>query len=115
VRCVLEVLAEDEARHAELAWRVVTWALEQGDEGARRAVAEVFSNAARHLPSSPALAGIAPEAAAAHGRLDADASRKAMVRALAQVILPCAGALLEGAAEKAPASEADPLTQRSPC
>jgi hypothetical protein len=116
VRRVLALIAEDEARHAELAWRVLTWALEQGDDATRHAVAEVFGNAARHLPSSPEpMEWIAPEVAAAHGRLDPEAARKAVVRALAEVILPCASALLARTASIAPPSELEPHTQRSPC
>jgi hypothetical protein len=62
----------------------------------------------------PAPSGIGAAAAAAHGRLDARTSCRAVVRALAEVILPCAGALL---APRAPRhlAETGPLTQRSVC
>ena len=83
----------------------------------RAALAAVFENAARHLPlGGRALAGIAPEVAAAHGRLDAQASCQAAVRALAEVILPCASALLAGAQVSPFVAQGDdgPLTARSP-
>ena len=120
VRRALTMIAEDEARHAELAWRVVRWALEQGDPAVRKAVVDVFGNAARHLPSiGAAPEGVDPALARAHGRLDEDAARKAVVRAVTEVILPCATALLADAARKAPgpaeAAEVVPQTRRSPC
>ena len=42
VRDVLASLAEDEARHAELAWRAVAWAVRAGGAPVRRAVAAAF-------------------------------------------------------------------------
>jgi hypothetical protein len=127
VRRALAAIAEDEARHAELAWRTVAWAIEEGGEDVRAAVREVFGNAARHLSFAPrAPSGIAPEIAAAHGQLDAEITRQAVVRALVEVILPCEGVLLSRSAVEVPPSgvrssplprgdEVSPDTQRSRC
>ncbi len=133
VRRTLAVIADDEARHAELAWRTVAWALAEGGAPVRAAVLEVFGNAARYLPfGAGAVTGIAPAVAAAHGRLGADHARKATVRAIAEVIMPCEAALFAPAARppllqlgSAPAitgrrpltspDDRSPATRRSPC
>src|SRR6185436_8861484 len=43
VRSVLARIAEDETRHAELAWRVVAWAIREGGDAVREAVREAFA------------------------------------------------------------------------
>ena len=45
VRRALTTIADDEARHATLAWRFVQWALSAGDESAREAVREAVREA----------------------------------------------------------------------
>lgn len=96
VRAALAMIAEDEARHAELAFRTVAWALRSGGDEVRVAVAAVFAEAERHLP---ALEGVedGDGVLAAHGRLDAVTSRAAAARGLAEVVLPCAKAMLASA------------------
>src|SRR5436190_13763000 len=75
VRAVLARIARDEARHAELAWRTVAWALSIGDERVRAAVAAAFRDAERALPAAePALD------LAAYGRLSGSALRAVLVR-----------------------------------
>jgi hypothetical protein len=92
VRGVLATIAEDEARHAELAWRFVAWALQAGGDAVRRAVAAAFDAAlAAHLPAPPAQA--AP-ALAAHGRLEGAALASTWRRAIADVITPAMRTLL---------------------
>ncbi|WP_437526189.1 ferritin-like domain-containing protein [Sorangium sp. So ce726] len=97
VRAALEVIAEDEARHAELAWLTVAWAIGAGGEPVRRAVAEVFEAAAaslgRPLPPGAEPGGGRAVALAAHGHLDGAEARALQGAALAQVVLPCARAL----------------------
>lgn len=44
---VLNAIADDEERHAQLGWKIVAWALRTGGPEVRAAVAEVFANAAR--------------------------------------------------------------------
>jgi hypothetical protein len=48
LRRALMRIADDEERHAELAWRVVDWALREGKEAAARAVRAELASAARH-------------------------------------------------------------------
>ncbi|WP_437904614.1 ferritin-like domain-containing protein [Sorangium sp. So ce327] len=97
VRAALEVIAEDEARHAELAWLTVAWAIGAGGEPVRRAVAEVFEAAAASLgrppPPGAEPGGGRAAALAAHGHLGVAEARALQGAALAQVVLPSARAL----------------------
>lgn len=98
VRVVLETLARDEARHAELAWRALAWMVANGGDRVRSAVREALDTwvfTASDAPADPALH--------AHGRLEGIASRKARERGLRDVVLPCARALLAGGSGTHPA------------
>jgi hypothetical protein len=98
VRRALAAIAEDEARHAELAWRTVAWAVETGGDEVRAAVEAAFEAATARLPSPPRCDPSLPAAALrAHGRIDGDAIRLACARAWDEVVLPCARALLASA------------------
>ncbi len=89
VRAALTQIAEDEARHAELAWRTVAWALRTGGDDVHAAVRDVFANARRHgLPAPSALA------VPSHGLLGPDEHARIQRRILTDVIAPCAQALL---------------------
>lgn len=93
LRDVYARIAEDEARHAELAFRFVTWAIAHGDPGVARAVA----NAARALlaPASEAVPAVASRAAIRSlGRLSAGEIRDTERRALAEVVAPSVVMLL---------------------
>jgi hypothetical protein len=94
VRRALSAIAEDEARHSELAWRTVAWAIDRGGEAVRSAVAAVLADAARYVPGVTADTAIPPGILGSHGRLDAVAAREAMVRALDEVVRPCFASLL---------------------
>ncbi len=93
VRAVLERIAGDEERHAELAWRTVAWALEAGGAPVARAL-----GAAMRLLEGELAVGAAPVSEAfdlsAHGALGDAARWTLRRRALAEVVLPCADALL---------------------
>jgi hypothetical protein len=52
VREALAIIAEDEARHAELAWRTVAWAMQIGGAPVRDAVKAAFARAARAIPAA---------------------------------------------------------------
>ena len=91
VRAALQTIADDEARHAELAWRTVAWAIEQGDDDVRRAVADVFARAQEHALAPPSTS----HPIAAHGLLDARQHRDVQLHTLTTVIMPCASALLQ--------------------
>jgi hypothetical protein len=95
VRAALASIAADEARHAELAWRSVAWAIEQGGASVRAAVADVFGRAGSHLP---AMTGSDDPRLAAHGRLCEQELSRIKRRVLEEVVLPCAAALLAGSA-----------------
>jgi hypothetical protein len=96
VRAALAIIAEDEARHAELAWRTVAWALRVGGAPVRAAVAEVFAGLTDDLPptrnerENPALA--------AHGRLSPARQEAVAIHARTHVIGPSARALLDATA-----------------
>jgi hypothetical protein len=98
VRAALQVIAEDEGAHAELAWRAVAWAIAEGGESVRRVVAEAFAEAERGaLAADEMIAERSNEALAAHGRPGAAAMRAVSARGLAEVVLPAARALLGSA------------------
>lgn len=91
VRRVLAILVRDGTRHAELAWRTLAWAVANGGDRVRSTLREALDRGvliAGDAPADPALR--------AHGRLDGNASRRARERALHDVVLPCARALLAG-------------------
>jgi hypothetical protein len=92
VRAVLAGIAEDEARHAELAWRTVAWAIRTGGDRVRQAVAAVFAEATREL-SQPEPTDTRNPDLEAHGRLEASAAQSVKRRALRDIVLPCAAAL----------------------
>lgn len=88
LRAVLETIAADEARHAELAVRAVAWALRTGGAPVRAAVAEAFSavlSGASRVPVSP-------------GRLPTETLELVARKAVHEVLAPTANALLGGRA-----------------
>jgi hypothetical protein len=91
VRAALELIAADEARHAELAWRTVAWALREGGSRVRDAIARLLPDANRYAPEVVAPADDALET---HGRPSLTVMREVQRRALLDVVLPCAQALL---------------------
>jgi len=102
VRRALGTITEDESSHAELAWRTVAWAIEHGGEEVRAAVEVVFLEPDRHLPSIAAALDLPAGALAAHGRLSPAEARAALIRAVDDVIRPCAQALCERTAPTIP-------------
>lgn len=83
LRELLAGMAEDEERHAELAWRIVAWALRSGDPNVAHAVAAAQAHVIDEL--------------AALTREAAPTSRHALrADVLREVVLPCSVALLEG-------------------
>jgi hypothetical protein len=88
---ILATIAEDEERHAELAWRTLAWALAKAGPGARARLSGRVERLERELacegPSErPASAG--------DGLLADDVTGQIRRRALAEVVLPCARALV---------------------
>jgi hypothetical protein len=96
VKAVLARVADDERRHAVLAWRFVRWLI--GQEGASLAVA-----AAKEFERAPHYVGFGAttdlpgdaQALRAHGYLPIHERRSIAQHTLQQVVLPCARALGE--------------------
>jgi hypothetical protein len=95
VVAALEATIEDESRHAELAWRVVAWAVRTGGPEVRTAAERAF--AGFRPPSAPRIdmEDVCLESFAAHGRLTAEHARAIALEALDSIVRPCAAALLE--------------------
>jgi hypothetical protein len=97
IRSALESIADDEERHAALAWRTVAWALEAGGS----AVAEALREAAAHRRPQREPPFVAPDRndELAHlGRLGIAAQDEALRHGWRDVIDPLLQALLERAA-----------------
>lgn len=99
VREVLAVIVEDEARHAELAWKTVRWAINTGGAPVRDAVQKALAEALRNaeevlLAEAEAMTD---GSLASHGLLTEDEVRKVVVEGLSKVVLPCAKAMLGAA------------------
>lgn len=95
VRATLAQIAEDESRHAALAWRTLAWALEQGGEPVRA----MLRRAGRDVGAAPASVPALPDridtlAWSAHGRLDAISMAEASRDATRDIIVPMLDRLL---------------------
>jgi hypothetical protein len=103
VRSALRRIANEEAQHAELAWRFVGWAVATGGDDVRAVAKDAFAAALAQLPSAwdPTLCDVAPETLRAHGLLDAFAAREVAERVLVDIVRPCAAALVGGLATAA--------------
>jgi hypothetical protein len=70
IRAILQILARDEAEHAELGWRTVEWCVEAGDEAVRQALARAAKDLdERNEDGLPSLEGVSMDVLAAHGML----------------------------------------------
>jgi hypothetical protein len=92
-RAVLERIAEDETRHAQLAWRFVAWALETGHPGLLVDVRAAFG---RELgsPLPAASSSDLDRGLLQHGLMSDTLRSWLRMRVLREVIAPCADALL---------------------
>jgi hypothetical protein len=97
VQKILSAIAEDEARHAELAWQTVAWAIELGGDAVREAVGRAIHSARDHIPT---VANHADGSLAGYGLLPQAEVVELYRRALVDVVLPCAQAMV---ATQAPA------------
>ena len=89
---VLSAIAVDEDRHAALAWRTLAWATRRGGEAVAHAVRQRVLVLEGALNAAPVIAhapGVSRD-----GRLDAASVADNSRRALAEVVIPCARALL---------------------
>jgi hypothetical protein len=98
VKRALSAIAADEARHAELAWRTLAWAVRAGG-------AEVVAALVESLPARLGDAAVDSSTAAyggqleAHGVLDGATARRVSRATLAEVVGPALRALIGSAAE----------------
>lgn len=94
-RALLAVVARDEARHAELAWRTLAWALDAGGAAARVAVeAEVVGLLEQGVRITQVTNGASDAVLSAHGRIRQVEAERARDEAMYEVILPCVRAIL---------------------
>lgn len=85
-------IAEDERRHAELAWRTLAWLLETGDDELLDEAARAFAEATAAMEVTSSMSrAVAPE----HGLLSADELLSLRRQALREVVTPCATGLLD--------------------
>lgn len=96
-RSVLDRIADDEARHAELAWRFVGWAIAVGGETVRGAVARAIDETFARPPVAfdAALAALDVDVVRAHGLLDEKTARERVAKALHEIVAPCAAATVD--------------------
>ena len=94
VREVLLRTVMDEARHAELAWRFMAWALAVGGAATHVAIARAFEAFKPPPPRSEDLSGVDLAAYAGHGRQTATDARAIAERVITEVVRPLAAALL---------------------
>ena len=98
VRAALTQIAADEARHAELAWRTVAWAVKIGGPEVQRGrgarARGVLGGAPRKRDEAPARRPLME----AHGRLDSATTATVVAGAMADVVAPAARMLLRNAA-----------------
>ncbi|MEY4548692.1 MAG: hypothetical protein RL685_4887 [Pseudomonadota bacterium] len=96
-RAVLERIAVEEGQHAQLAWRFVAWALETAPHTERAgllASIEAVFTAELEATSPAPPASERERQLAEHGLLSTGLRRALRQRALAEVVAPCAQALL---------------------
>jgi hypothetical protein len=99
LRRVLQQIADDEQRHAELGWRVVQWALGHADAALRERVRDMFVTAiaeARATATTLATASGEPELRS-HGVIDAPLRAAVWDRGLRELVGPSALALAAAA------------------
>jgi hypothetical protein len=102
---LLRRVAADEERHAELGWVTVGWALRAGGAEVTAALAQAVSKIEAELAAPPPAAVDGDPGYPAHGVPSASAAAAMRRATLAQVILPCAGALLASATRTHRAAE----------
>ncbi|HEV8246211.1 MAG TPA: hypothetical protein VGP93_10605, partial [Polyangiaceae bacterium] len=95
VRRVLSRIEKDEARHAELAWKFLAWALESGGPDIEAAALSAFESAILELEQMKIVDyGVDIELWHAHGRVTCAEARALGRAGIEQVIRPCLQALL---------------------
>lgn len=88
-------IAEDELRHAELAWRFIAWTLQTAGESARLVAQAAFESAFERVPGAPRELGLSAEQLHAGGRLTKEQWCCTVAHAVKTVLKPAAQTLLE--------------------
>ncbi len=104
----LRKIAADETRHAELAWRFVKWAVNEGGDDVKRAVALAVERAidATLAMELRSYDGIDLDAWHAHGRLTCAESRAIAAATIRDVVRPCMASVLGSRAAATSLSDA---------
>ncbi len=105
LRQLLATIAEDETRHAELAFRFVGWALSGADAGLERAVREELAALRADAARVRAVEELNDERLLQHGIVPTSLGQLIRSRALTEVIVPWLSALTSPKGRAQPASE----------
>jgi hypothetical protein len=98
LRETLAGIAEDEARHALLAWSFLKWALEQGGPALAARVHDAWrAETTRRLEQAPSGASLAPERELVLGLPSAEFRRSTRRRVLHEIVKPCLDGLRRNA------------------
>jgi hypothetical protein len=95
VKRMFRRIARDEARHAELAWKFLSWAVRVGGEAVEVAAREAFRKTVEDIGRMPVVDyGVDIGIWHAHGRLTCAEARKLSRDGVDHVISPCLDALI---------------------
>jgi hypothetical protein len=94
VRRILQRIAKDELRHAELAWKFLAWAL-RSDQDLREAALRALQRTAREIERMPVVDyGVDVDMWHAHGRVTCAEAREVAKTGIERIIGPCLRAIL---------------------
>ena len=94
IRERLDAIADDEARHAELSYRILAWALREGGTALRIRIAEELESVREELEHSPIAGDAHRDHDETTGLLAPRTAAAVRRRVLAEVVVPCTEALL---------------------
>jgi hypothetical protein len=113
-RAVLERIAEDEAKHAELAWQFVAWALRQGGDAVASALGSALDRARSGFAMMACRAGDpAPLEWQRAGRLSEGERARLAEQTLHEIVQPALAALLSRHWQASPAPASDGSNARA--
>jgi hypothetical protein len=97
VAATLRQVADEELRHAELAWAFVAWVWARAGVRERSAIRAAFRDPAAAVPRGPRLATAVDDAVfEAHGLLPRRTQRALAARALRDIVAPASRKLQRG-------------------
>lgn len=107
---VLSRVAEEEQRHAALAWRALAWMLNGADDQTLALARDTFQNAMATMRRDPIVAG---PVSREHGLWSGAQIGEVRRKALDEVVAPCAQALLDAATRRAEPQRVESMTASS--